>query len=176
MARFVCSMNISLDGYVDHDRMVPDETVFRFWIEAVKQTSNVLYGRMIYELMRYWEPDQPDWGDAEREFATAWRAQKKWVVSETLTEIGPNATLISSDIEASIRDLKARLSGQVDVSGTVLVQSLSEWGLMDEYRLVYHPVALGTGRPFFVGLRPPMHLVGSERIGDSAICLTYRVT
>ena len=92
MARFVCSMNISLDGYVDHDRMVPDADVFRFWIRAVKRTPNTLYGRKIYQLMTYWQDDQPDWGDAEREFAEAWRAQKKWVVSTTLTDLGPNAT------------------------------------------------------------------------------------
>lgn len=174
MARFVCSMNISLDGYVDHDRMVPDADVFRFWIRAVKRTPNTLYGRKIYQLMTYWQDDQPDWGDAEREFAEAWRAQKKWVVSTTLTDLGPNATLISQDIEAQIRALKARLEGEVDVSGTRLVQSLSDWGLMDEYRLVYHPLALGQGRPLFLGPRPPMRLAASDRIGDTAICLTYR--
>ncbi|WP_374426778.1 dihydrofolate reductase family protein [Tabrizicola sp.] len=174
MARFVCSMNVSLDGYVDHDRMVPDADVFRFWIRAVKRTPNTLYGRKIYQLMTYWQDDQPDWGDAEREFAEAWRAQKKWVVSTTLTDLGPNATLISQDIEAQIRALKARLDGEVDVSGTRLVQSLSDWGLMDEYRLVYHPLALGHGRPLFLGPRPPMRLAASDHIGDTAICLTYR--
>jgi len=175
MARFVCSMNVSLDGYVDHDRMIPDADVFRFWTEAVQRTPNVLYGRKIYELMRYWEPDQPDWDDAERTFAKAWRAQKKWVVSQTLTEVGPNATLISTDIDDTVRDLKARLPGQVDVSGTVLVQSLSDWGLMDEYQLLLHPVALGSGKPFFARRRPNLHLAGSDRIGANAVRLTYTV-
>ncbi len=175
MARFVCSMNVSLDGYVDHDRMAPDETVFRFWIDAVKRTPNTLYGRKIYGLMTYWQDDQPDWGDAEREFAEAWRAQRKWVVSQTLTEVGPNATLISSNIESQVRALKSDLDGQVEVAGTVLVQHLADWGLMDEYRLVYHPLALGTGKPLFGGPRPPMQLSASDRIGDTAICLTYTV-
>ena len=173
MARFVCSVNISLDGYVDHDRMAPDPNGFRFWIDAVKRTPNTLYGRKVYELMTYWQDDQPGWGEAEREFAAAWRAQKKWVVSQTLTEAGPNATLISSDIEAQVRALKDGLEGDVDVSGTVLLQSLSDWGLMDEYRLLYHPCALGSGRPLFLGPRPPMHLTGSDRVGKNAICLTY---
>jgi hypothetical protein len=57
MARFVCSMNVSLDGYVDHDRMAPDPQVFRFWINAVKRTPNCLYGRKIYQLMTYWQDD-----------------------------------------------------------------------------------------------------------------------
>lgn len=176
MARFVCSMNVSLDGYVDHDRMAPDQKGFRFWIEAVKRTSNTLYGRKIYELMSYWQDGQPGWGADEHEFATAWRSQKKWVVSQTLKTVGPNATLISNDIEAQVRNLKARIEGEVDVSGTILLQSLSDWGLMDEYRLVYHPVALGHGRPLFLGPRPPMRLTASDRVGDNGVCLTYTTT
>ena len=176
MARFVSSMNVSLDGYVDHDRMAPDADVFRHWTLAVKRTPNSFYGRKTYDLMRYWEPDQPDWDDARREFAAAWLAQNKCVVSQTLTEVGPNATLISSDIEATVRSLKDRLPGQVDVSGTILAQSLADWGLMDEYQLVLHPVALGSGKPFFAGPRPPMQLSGSDRIGATVICLTYTVT
>ena len=174
MARFVCSVNISLDGYVDHDRMAPAPEVFRFWIDAVKATPTALYGRKVYQLMTYWQDDQPDWDDAEREFASAWRTQKKWVVSQTLTAVGPNATLISSDVEGRVRALKQDQPGQVDVSGTVLVQSLSVWGLIDEYRLVYPPVALGHGRPMFLGPRPPMHLTASDQIGSNTICLTYR--
>jgi dihydrofolate reductase len=173
MARFVCSMNVSLDGYVDHDRMVPDADVFRYWTDAVQHTPNVLYGRKVYELMRYWEPDQPGWGDAEYTFARAWRAQQKWVVSQTLTDLGPNATLIATDIETQVRDLKTRLPGQVDVSGTVLVQSLSDWGLMDEYQLLIHPVALGSGKPFFAGPRPSLHFAGSDRIGTQVLRLSY---
>ncbi len=175
MARFVSSMNVSLDGYVDHDRMVPDADVFRYWINAVEQTKSCLYGRKVYELMRYWEFDKPGWDDAERDFAKAWRAQRKWVVSRTLTEVGPNATLISTDIEATVRGLKDRLPGQVDVSGTILVQSLADWGLMDEYQLLIHPVALGSGKPFFAGPCPNLHLTASDRIGAEVIRLTYSV-
>ncbi len=176
MARFACSMNVSLDGYVDHDKMAPDAAVFRFWIDAVKRTPNALYGRKIYDLMTYWQDDQPGWDDAEHEFAAAWRAQRKWVVSQSLTKVGPNATLIATDIEAGIRKLKQVLSGEVDVSGTILLQHLADWGLIDEYRLVYHPLALGSGKPLFAGPRPPMHLTASDRIGDNAVCLTYVTT
>jgi dihydrofolate reductase len=176
MARFVTSMNVSLDGYVDHDRMIPDADVFRHWIEAVKRTPYSLYGRKIYELMRYWEPDQPEWDDAEREFAAAWRAQKKWVVSQTLTEVGPGTTLISRNIEATVRQLKDELAGQVDVAGTIMTQSCADWGLMDEYQLLIHPVALGTGKPLFPRPRQNLHLSDSSRIGPEVIRLIYQVT
>jgi dihydrofolate reductase len=85
----------------------------------------------------------------------------------------PNATLVSDEIEAAIRGLKARLDGEIDVAGPVLAQSLTDLGLIDEYRLYYHPVVLGRGNPFFAGPRPPLRLVASDRIGDSAIRLTY---
>lgn len=173
MARFVFAMNVSLDGYVDHESFAPDAILFRHWIDAVKRVKFSIYGRKIYEIMRYWEEDQPGWGPAERDFAIAWRAQQKWVVSRTLTKVGPGATLVSGDIEPTLRGLKAQLEGEVDVSGTLLAHAMGEWGLIDEYRLYYHPVLLGSGKPMFAGPRPRLRLQGSERIGEETICLTY---
>ena len=90
-----------------------------------------------------------------------------------MKSVGPNATLVSGDIEAALRDLKARLVGEIAVSGPALAQSLTDLGLIDEYRLYLHPVVLGHGKPFFAGPRPPLRLVASDRIGEDAIRLTY---
>lgn len=173
MAKFVFGMNVSLDGYVDHERFAPDAVLFQHWIDAVRQVKASIYGRKIYEIMRYWDEDQPDWGPAEQAFAAAWRAQHKWVVSRTLTDLGPGATLVAGDVGASLRALKAQLAGEVDVSGTVLAHDLGQMGLIDEYRLYYHPVVLGGGKPFFAGARPPLRLTASDRIGPEVIRLTY---
>jgi dihydrofolate reductase len=173
MAKLVFGMNLSLDGYVDHDAFAPDATLFRHWIEHVRGVAGSVYGRRMYEVMRYWDDDRPEWTDDHREFAIAWRNQPKWVVSRTLTSVGPNATLVSSDVEAVIRDLKSRLTGEIAASGPTLAQSLTDLGLVDEYRLYLHPVVLGHGKPFFAGPRPPLRFVASERIGESAIRLTY---
>lgn len=173
MAKFVFGMNLSLDGYVDHQEFAPDATLFRHWIEQVRGGAGCIYGRHIYQIMRYWEADQPEWTADERDFATAWRSQPKWVVSRSLTSVGPNATLISDDIEAVIRRLKAQLVGEIDVSGTVLAQSLTDLGLIDEYRLYFHPVVLGHGKPFFAGPRPPLRLVASDLISEGVMRLTY---
>jgi dihydrofolate reductase len=173
MAKFVFGMNLSLDGFVDQEEFAPDPGLFRHWIEQVRGASGSLYGRRIYEIMRYWDEDKPEWTPDERDFAAAWRNQPKWVVSRSLTSVGPNATLVSDEIGAAIRGLKARLDGEIDVAGPVLAQSLTDLGLIDEYRLYYHPVVLGRGNPFFAGPRPPLRLVASDRIGDSAIRLTY---
>jgi dihydrofolate reductase len=173
MAKFVFGMNVSLDGYVDHDRFVPGPELFRHWIEQVRGVTGSIYGRRVYGLMRYWEEDQPGWTDDEREFAMAWRKQPKWVVSRSLKSVGPNATLVSDDIEAVIRRLKDELPGEVDVSGTLLAQSLTDLGLIDEYRLYFHPVVLGHGKPFFAGPRPPLRLLASDLIGEGVMRLTY---
>lgn len=173
MAKFVFGMNVSLDGYVDHDKFAPDPTLFRHWIEQVDSLTGSVYGRVMYEIMRYWDEDQADWGPEERDFAAAWRRQPKWVVSRTLKSVGPNATLVSDDIEAVVRSLKASHGGEIDVSGTLLAQSLTELGLIDEYRLYYHPVVLGRGKPLFAGPQPPLRLTASEVIGEKAIRLTY---
>lgn len=173
MARFVFGMNVSLDGYVDHDAFAPDPALFRHWIGQVREATASLYGRRIYEIMRYWEEDQPGWTPAEHEFAAAWRSQHKWVVSRTLTSVGPNATLVAKDVEAVVRGLKAQRSGRIDLCGTVLAHSLTGLGLVDEYRLYFHPVVLGRGKPFFAGPRPRLRLVSSDRVGEEAIRLTY---
>jgi dihydrofolate reductase len=94
-------------------------------------------------------------------------------VSRTLESVGPNATLVSTDIEAVIRGVKDRLAGAVAVSGPELAQSLTELGLIDEYRLYFHPVVLGRGKPFFAGPRPPLRLVSSDTVGEDTIRLTY---
>lgn len=174
MAKFVFGMNLSLDGYVDHQEFAPDAVLFRHWIEQVRAASASIYGRRTYELMRYWDEDQPDWTAEERDFATAWRDLPKWVVSRSLGSVGPNATLIQDDVETAVRGLKARLAGEIDIAGPDLARSLGALGLIDEYRLYLHPVVLGRGTPFFAGPRPPLHLVASDRIGADVIRLTYR--
>jgi dihydrofolate reductase len=173
MAKLAFGMNQSLDGYVDHLAMRPSATLFRHWIEHVRALTGSLYGRRMYEIMRYWDEDLPEWGVNELEFAAAWRRQPKWVVSRSLKSVGPKATLVANDLEATIRGLKAQLAGEIAVAGPDLAQSLTDLGLIDEYRLYLHPVVLGRGKPFFAGSRPPLRLVASDRIGEDVIRLTY---
>jgi dihydrofolate reductase len=123
--------------------------------------------------MRYWDEDHPEWDAAERDFAAAWRSQPKWVVSRSLQSVGPNATLVGNDVEAAIHGLKAQLVGEIGVGGPELARSLSDLGLIDEYRLYLHPVVLGRGKPFFAGPRPRLRLVASDALGEDVIRLTY---
>lgn len=173
MAKLVFGMNLSLDGYVDHQEISAGRLLFRHFYEQVRGLTGSLYGRGLYEVMRYWDEDHPEWGADERDFATAWRSQPKWVVSRSLKSVGPNATLIADGVEAAVRGLKTRLAGEIQVGGPGLARSLGDLGLVDEYRLYLRPVVLGRGKPFFAGPRPPLRFVASEPVGEDAVRLTY---
>ena len=174
MAKLVYGLSQSLDGYVDHMKLgPPGPAVFGHFIELVRGLTGVIYGRRMYEIMRYWDEDVPGWDAEDRDFAVAWRSRPKWVVSRSLKSVGPNATLVADDFEKVIRRLRAELAGEIQVGGPVLAQSLTEAGLIDEYQLYLRPVVLGAGQPFFTGPRPPLHLVASDLIADDMIRLTY---
>lgn len=171
MAKIVFGMQMSLDGYIDHMKLgPPSPDVFRYFTEHVRGLTGMVYGRLIYEVMRYWDEDQPDWDAQDHEFAALWRSKPKWVVSRTLKSAGPNATIFTDGV-AAVRDLKAKQSGEIEVAGPALAQSVGE--LIDEYRLYFRPVVLGSGKPFFAGPRPPLRLAGSEQIGGDFVRLTY---
>ncbi len=115
MAKLVFGMSQSLDGYVDGvagdlELPPPGPALFRHFTEWVRDLTGSVYGRRVYELMRYWDEDRPEWGAEQYGFAAAWRSQPKWVVSRSLKSVGPNATLVEDDIEPVIRGLKAQLS------------------------------------------------------------------
>lgn len=175
MAHLVFGMNASLDGFVDHDHpdMRPSPALFRHFIAEVGAQAGALYGRKVYELMRYWDEDQPGWGADEAAFAAAWRRQPKWVVSTTLTAVGPNATLLTGDLERAVRALKAERDGEIEVAGPQLAASLGQLGLIDEYRLYLHGAVLGEGRRYFASALPPLRLLAHERIGDDVLRLRY---
>jgi dihydrofolate reductase len=173
MAKLFFGMNQSLDGYVDHQEFRPGPALFRHFIEQARGLTGSLYGRRLYEVMRYWDEDDPEWSAELCEFAEAWRRQPKWVVSRSLKSVGPNATLVEDDLEAVIRGLKAQLAGEIEVGGPSLARSLTDLGLVDEYRLYLHPVVLGRGTPFFAGPRPPLRLVASDLMDGDTIRLTY---
>ena len=173
MAKLVFGMNQSLDGYVDHTGFAPGPALFRHFIEEAEGQAGSIYGRRMYEVMRYWDDDDPAWDAGEHAFAAAWRKQPKWVVSRSLKSVGPNASLVEGDLEVAIRALKAERDGEIEVAGPELAQSLTELGLIDEYRIYLHPVVLGRGKPYFAGPRPRLRLVASDLMGEDVIRLIY---
>lgn len=178
MGKLVFGMNQSLDGYVagvDGELEVmpgPSVALFRYWVDYVGGLAASLYGRKMYEVMRYWDEDQPGWETHDHDFATAWRAMPKWIVSRSLTSVGPNATLVREDVAAFVRRLKTDIEGDIAVAGPELAGSLTDLGLIDEYQLYFRPFVLGRGKPYFAGARPPLHLVDTNAIGGDTVRLT----
>ena len=178
MARLVFGMMQSLDGYVDGvsgelDFPPPGPALHRHFNDHVRSLAGSLYGRRMYEVMRYWDEDQAEWDNIDRDFAAVWRAQPKWVVSRSLRSVGPNATLIGDDLEARVRRLKADIEGEIDVAGPELAGELTDLGLIDEYRLYFRPLVLGAGKPYFARARPPLRFLSSCSIGEDAVRLTF---
>ena len=177
MGKLVFGMMQSLDGYVDGvaDRLEfppPGVALARHFNDHVRGLAGCLYGRRIYEIMRYWDEDRPDSDADDRSFAAAWRALPKWVVSRTLKSVGANATLVAGSVEAFARRLKEDVAGEIDVAGPTLAASLTDLGLIDEYRLYFRPFVLGGGKPYFAGARPPLRIIASDRVGEDAVRLT----
>ncbi len=95
MGKLVFGMMQSLDGYVDGvaggpELPPPGVALHRHFNDHVRGLAGALYGRRMYEIMRYWDEDRPEWEEVEHDFAAAWRAQPKWVVSRTLKSVGAN--------------------------------------------------------------------------------------
>ena len=174
MAKLVFGMNQSLDGYVDHTGVRAQSCALsslhrasarpdRQRVRPHHVRDHALLGR---RASRMGTADQ-------RDFAAAWRRQPKWVVSRTLSPSAPTPRWSRTMSRARYAELKAEHDGEIDVAGPELARSLTDFGLIDEYRLYLHPVVLGCGKPFFAGPRPPLRFVASDRIGEDAIRLTY---
>lgn len=175
MAKLVYGLNQSLDGYVDHDHEAfsISPRLFRFYTEELERQAGSIYGSKMYELMRYWDGEKPEWGAAEQAYATAWQKMPKWVVSKSFSSVGPNATLVTGDLESAIRALKSEREGEFEVGGTKLAQSLTDLGLIDEYHIYLHPVVLGHGTPYFAGPRPRLRLLSHDLIDTDVLRLIY---
>ena len=158
---------------VDHELFAPDAPLFRHFVQQTRTQTGSIYGRQLYEIMRCWDTDQSGWPQDHQDFAAAWRKQTKWVVSRSLSEVGPNATLVAEDLETAILKLKQSVTGEIDIGGPNLARSVTDLGLIDEYQIYLHPVVHGKGTPFFAGSRPPLRLINHDRICADVIRLTY---
>src|ERR1700730_8750973 len=178
MGKLVFGMMQSLDGYVagvagGPELPPPGIALHRYFNDQVRGLAGSLYGRRMYEVMRYWDDDRPEWGAVEHEFAAAWRAPPKWVASRSLKWVCANATLVGEHVEAFVRRPKAEVEGDIDVAGPDLAGSLTDLGLIDEYHLYFRPFVLGRGKPYFAGARLPLRLVATDPIGENTVRLMY---
>jgi dihydrofolate reductase len=184
MAKLIYSMGVSLDGYIagpggDFRWATPDEELHRFHNQQARETSVHLYGRRLYETMRYWETaaEDPSLSEPEREFAEIWRGTPKVVFSTTLDSVEGNATLRKEVVPEEIEVLKERSPKDLAVGGAGLAASFIRLGLIDEFHLFISPVVVGGGTPFFPPLEHGIELELEEarKFGSRVVYLRYRV-
>ncbi len=179
------SMGVSLDGYIvgadgNFGWTEPDEEVFRFVTDEVRNIGVQLLGRRLYETMLYWESADDDrpFDDAELEWAAVWNAIPKVVFSTTLTTVQGNARLASGDLAQEIERLRAEPGeGDIAIGGATLAAEVAALGLIDEYRARVYPVLVGGGISFFPrsDRRVDLELVETRTFSSGVLYLRYRV-
>jgi len=185
MRNVTYSMGMSLDGYIvgpdgRFDWTAPDKDIFRFWIDDIRGVGVHVLGRRLYETMLYWETaDQdPSLGDAELEWAALWNPLPKVVFSTTLSEVQGNARLASGGLAAEIERLRAEPGeGEIAIGGATLAAEAAALDLIDEYRVMVHPVLVGGGIPYFARgeQRVDLELVETRTFSAKVVYLHYRV-
>lgn len=186
MGRLIYLMNVSLDGYIettDHslDWTTVDDELHRWFNDELRKTEALLYGRRLYEGMNaHWPTAESDPAATEvmLDFARIWNPKPKLVFSRSLERVDGNARLVRAESDEDFARVKAEFDGELEVCGPTLAAGFIRRGLVDEYRLVVHPVVLGAGTPYFppmdrqVGLR----LAETRTFGSGAVFLGYAAT
>ena len=172
------SINVTLDGCIDHRAGVPDPDTHRHATQVIEQADALILGRVTYELMESaWRPPgqmegMPDWMIP---FGRTIDAAKKYVVSSTLERVDWNAELVRGDLRTAVERLKQEPGKGMFVGGVTLPLALAELGLIDEYEFVVHPRLAGHGPTLFAGLSRyvDLKLVGRREFGSGAVALRY---
>ncbi len=183
MGKLIYSMNVSLDGFGetrDHglDWATVDDELHTWFNDQAKTLDATLYGRRMYELMAdYWPTgeDDPAATHAMREFSHIWKPMPKIVFSTSLRRVEHNARLVHGDVGTVLESLRREFDGDLDVGGPNLAGQFVRRELVDEYRLIIHPVVLGAGTPFWPALDAPLtvRLVETRTFGSGAELRTY---
>jgi dihydrofolate reductase len=185
MRRVICSLGVSADGYIvgpdgSFDWSEPDEDLFRYATDEVRQVDVHLLGRRLYETMLYWETAEADssLSDAEREFAALWTSLPKVVFSSTLTAVQGKTRLATEGLAEEVERLRAEPGeGDIAIGGATLAASAAELGLIEEYRTRIYPVLVGGGTPFFPRgeRRVDLELLETRAFTSGVVYVRYRV-
>jgi dihydrofolate reductase len=174
------SINVTLDGCVDHRAILADEEGHRHAADNLARADALLFGRATYQLMESaWRPPasdaMPDW---TQPFARTIDAAKKYVVSSTLDGVDWNAELVRGDLRTAVQQLKEAPGDGLLVGGVTLPTALAELRLIDEYEFVVQPRVAGYGPVLFAGLSKPLDLtlVSREEFSSGAVAMRYVVT
>ncbi len=184
MRRVIYYITLTADGmYADQDgglaEFEPSEDEHRYANRLVGSAGDAVMGRVMYDVMEYWDDldvDDPKVPDVEREFATFWRETPKHVASRGQPTLRANATRIDGDVVDFVRRLRSTDGPDIMLGcGADLFAELSTAGLIDEYRFLITPLALGHGKALFARLEQPLRLrlTNATRSSGGGILMEY---
>jgi dihydrofolate reductase len=184
MRKLIYSFGVSLDGFIagpegEIDWSAPGEELHRFHNQQARELGAHLYGRRLYEVMRYWETaeeENPSAPEHELEFAHIWKNTPKIVFSKTLEEVEGNARLVREGVGEEVARLKEQPGKDLAVGGAGLASTCMKLGLIDEYRQFINPVVVGGGTPYFPALdeRINLELVETRTFASRVVYVRYR--
>ncbi|WP_026966884.1 dihydrofolate reductase family protein [Algoriphagus terrigena] len=185
MRRVIAAINTTLDGFCDHTAITPDEEIHRHYEDLLDTGDTILYGRITYELMEYWEPmvKNPTGEKSMDDFALAIDRIPKVVFSHTMNNsnrtIGwESARLANRSLEEEVLALKLQPGRDILVGSRSLIIQLIKLHLIDEFQLCVHPVVVGSGMPLFENLtdRTTFKLAKTKTFQSGAVMLYYEPT
>ena len=186
MRKAIAAINMTLDGFCDHTAGIPDEGILQHYTELLNEGDAILYGRITYQLMEYWQPlvKNPSGEKTKDDFAMAIDKIPKIVFSRTLKNADPiaigweSAKLANRAIEEEVLELKQQPGRDILVGSRSLIIQLMKLNLIDEYQLCVHPVVVGSGLPLFENIkdRTILKLIKTKTFSGGAVMLYYEPT
>jgi dihydrofolate reductase len=181
MRKLIAAINMTLDGFCNHTAMIADEEIHQHYSELLRGAGTVLYGRITYQLMEYWQTllKNPGGNKSMDEFAVAIDNIPKIVFSHTPKTLEwKTARLAKKDIKEEVLELRQQTSKDILVGSPSLIVALSQLNLIDEYQLCVQPIVLGNGLPLFKSIRDriDLKLLKTKTFGCGAVTLYYEPT
>ena len=181
MRKLIAGINMTLDGFCDHTAIIPDEEIHEHYTELLDNAGVILYGRITYQLMQYWQPliKNPTGEKSMDDFAIAIDKIPKIVFSHTLKNTEwDSAKLSAESLEEKVLELKQQLGRDILVGSRSLIIQLMKLNLIDEYQLCVHPVVAGSGLPLFENMhdRTTLKLIKTKTFSSGAVMLYYEPT
>ena len=178
MRKIIAGINMTLDGFCDHTAGLPDEKLHQHYAELLDNAAVVLYGRITYQLMQYWQTllKNPSGEKSMDDFAMAIDKIQKIVFSHTLKNTEwDSAKLANKSLEEMVLELKQQSGRDILVGSRSLIIQLMNLNLIDEYQLCVHPVVAGSGLPLFENIndRTILKLIKTKTFSSGAITLYY---
>jgi dihydrofolate reductase len=181
MRKIIAAINMTVDGFCDHTAITPDEEIYHHYAELLNSAGVILYGRITYQLMQFWQTliKNPSGEKSMDDFAIAIDKVPKIVFSHTLKNTEwESARLANRDLEEEVLELKKQSGKDIFVGCRSLIIQLMKLNLIDEYQLCVHPVVAGGGLPLFENINNStiLKLIKTKTFDSGAIILYYEPT